>query len=288
MTLTEIRTKIDVLDGELVTLLNERMRLVSEVGQVKQARGQAIFAPEREELLLQALEEKNRGPLSRIGLRAIYREILSASRANQRRLRILYIGSEISQSFLAARLRFGASDCYRGETQWAEVARALEEKEAEVAVIPRSMLLTALTKPKGEKHFQNGLRVCGEIHLLRVMQPSDLAVDQLGMDLAKWQGPHQFFILAHTQGLPQVIHKSLFTVTIPGLDLTKLKIRPEASLNGQLLRSEMMIATKTRSRHFCEVEGTSSEAEALTWGQQRWGPQAVSCFLGAYPLAQHD
>src|SRR5438094_889160 len=60
MTLPEIRKKIDALDAKLIALLNERADLVHEVGQLKKRDGLAIYAPEREEQLLQSLVQMSK------------------------------------------------------------------------------------------------------------------------------------------------------------------------------------------------------------------------------------
>src|ERR1700679_4138368 len=104
MNLQGVRAKIDKIDLQVVDLLNERMSLGLEIGKLKREGGHSVFAPEREEALLQALEERNTGPLGRVGLRAIYREILSSSRASQSKLRIIYLGNEHFHGFLAARM----------------------------------------------------------------------------------------------------------------------------------------------------------------------------------------
>src|SRR5258707_12262789 len=54
LSLDEIRKKIDEIDSELLRLLNDRADLVHEVGLVKKEAGLSIYAPEREESLLQS------------------------------------------------------------------------------------------------------------------------------------------------------------------------------------------------------------------------------------------
>ena len=80
---------------QILKLLNERADLVHEVGLVKRAEGTEIYAPEREEAVLRALTEKNtelKGRLPEKSIRAIYREIMSASLALEKDLTIAYFG----------------------------------------------------------------------------------------------------------------------------------------------------------------------------------------------------
>ena len=66
MDLPEIRLKIDAVDEQIIRLLNERADLVHEVGLIKKAQGQPIYAPEREEQVLRALAAKAREMKSRL------------------------------------------------------------------------------------------------------------------------------------------------------------------------------------------------------------------------------
>src|ERR1700729_2825253 len=113
MKLPEIRRKIDALDEQLLKLLNERADLVHEVGLVKRAEGTEIYAPEREETVLRSLTEKNlelKGRLPEKSIRAIYREIMSASLALEKDLTIAYFGPEATNTHQAARSKFGPSE----------------------------------------------------------------------------------------------------------------------------------------------------------------------------------
>src|SRR2546430_15299678 len=112
MTLSEIRKKIDELDSKLLELLNARADLVHEVGLLKKQNNAAIYAPEREEQLLQALVKKSKGKLPEKAIRAIYREIMSASYALEKGLTIAYFGPENTNTHQAARQKFGASVDY--------------------------------------------------------------------------------------------------------------------------------------------------------------------------------
>jgi chorismate mutase/prephenate dehydratase len=49
MSLTELRNKINQLDKKLVELLNERARIVVEIGNLKKRSGQRVYAPASDE-----------------------------------------------------------------------------------------------------------------------------------------------------------------------------------------------------------------------------------------------
>jgi chorismate mutase-like protein len=144
MEIKTLRKKIDALDTQLLKLLNDRTRLATQVGRLKVALGQRVFAPDREEHLLRQLESKNRGPMPNASLRAIYREIMSSSRASQGDLAIAYLGGEGSATWAAARHRFGTSSTYRPCASFAAVVRVLQHHQAESAVVSRSDLVRYL------------------------------------------------------------------------------------------------------------------------------------------------
>ncbi|NBC10840.1 MAG: prephenate dehydratase [Planctomycetes bacterium] len=109
--LAPLRQRIDQLDQQLVELLNERAKVVVEVGKVKrQVPGAGkIYAPERERRVLEQVRKHNHGPLPDSCLEGIWRELMSGSFALERPLRIGYLGPPGSFSHLAAKAKFGSS-----------------------------------------------------------------------------------------------------------------------------------------------------------------------------------
>lgn len=150
------------MDLRLLKLLNQRTKQAAEIGRIKRAKGQAVFSPEREESLLQRLERHNRGPLDNQGLRAIYYEVFSSSRAHQKQLSIACLGQKHSDCYLAARSRFGSSDQYFPMLRFSEIIRKLKKRAIDVAVIPADVLIQETSQPK--VHWLREIQVCGEIH----------------------------------------------------------------------------------------------------------------------------
>jgi chorismate mutase/prephenate dehydratase len=105
--LRNLRSHIDKLDLQILKLVNERAALAAEVGRVKNDQSSEVFNPAREEEVYQSVLEANKGPLDENTVRAVFREIMSGSRALQRVLKVAYLGPEYSFSYLAAVERFG-------------------------------------------------------------------------------------------------------------------------------------------------------------------------------------
>jgi chorismate mutase / prephenate dehydratase len=92
MSLEELRNKIDEIDHQLVRLLNERARVVVEIGKLKTKTDKPVYAPEREKAVFAKITKANEGPLPNRCLVAIWRELMSGSFVLERSLRIGYLG----------------------------------------------------------------------------------------------------------------------------------------------------------------------------------------------------
>jgi chorismate mutase/prephenate dehydratase len=165
MNLPQIRQQIDKIDAQLLDLLNARTRLAEEVGRVKRASGQAVFAPDREEVLLRVLAKKNPGPLDTAALRAIYREILSASRSRQKRLQIGYFGTEGSYCHQAATGRFGSGDAYLACPTIPEVFALLHREDIDACVVPVENSIEGGVNATYDMLVSTPAVICGEIYL---------------------------------------------------------------------------------------------------------------------------
>ena len=168
MDLKELRARIDAVDTELIRLLNERADLVHGVGEFKKARGLEIYAPEREEQLLASLTAKNAargGRLPASGLRAIWREIMSASLALEKDLAIAYFGPEATWTHQAAREKFGASVRYLAQGSIAEVFAAVARGRADYGVVPVENSTEGAVTHTLDVFIESDLRICAQLAL---------------------------------------------------------------------------------------------------------------------------
>lgn len=79
--LQSLRSEVDVINLQILELLNKRARTVSEIGKVQQQMGTSFYDPQREAIMLTALEQSNKGPFSNEAIKALFREIFRASMA---------------------------------------------------------------------------------------------------------------------------------------------------------------------------------------------------------------
>jgi chorismate mutase len=84
MTIEELRSRIDVLDRQLVELLNERARAALTIGHLKAATSLPVYEPNREKTVYGNVHAANKGPLPDIELTHIYERIIDVMRALQR------------------------------------------------------------------------------------------------------------------------------------------------------------------------------------------------------------
>jgi chorismate mutase/prephenate dehydratase len=131
-----LREQIDRLDAKILTLVNRRARLASRIGHAKCQDGASAYIPSREQQIFARLATLNQGPLANEAIQAIYREIISASRALEQRLRIAYFGPEATFTHMAAREQFGSQATFIPVATIPQVFAEVERGEADYGVVP--------------------------------------------------------------------------------------------------------------------------------------------------------
>jgi chorismate mutase-like protein len=91
--LAACRDRIDEVDRRILALLNERTRIVEEIGGIKRAVELPIYEPRREDEVFRNVTEQNRGPLTAEAVRRIFERIIDEMRVVQR-TRMESAGSE--------------------------------------------------------------------------------------------------------------------------------------------------------------------------------------------------
>ena len=69
--LEEFRSRIDAVDRSILLLLNERTKVVEEIGRVKQRAELPIYEPRREDQVFDNVVRHNTGPLTEQSVRRI-------------------------------------------------------------------------------------------------------------------------------------------------------------------------------------------------------------------------
>lgn len=134
--LEDLRSHIKIIDEKLVGLLNERARLSQDIGMIKAGEGRQAYDPAQEIRVFDHLTELNGGPLTKISLQAIFREIISASRSLQEPLLVTCLGPEASFTHLAAERHFGSTTNFSCQGTIIGVFQEVQKGKARIGVVP--------------------------------------------------------------------------------------------------------------------------------------------------------
>jgi len=165
MTLDKMRNKIDMLDRKLINLLNLRAEITKNIGKEKINTGKCIYSPEREMQVLRRVSFLNKGPLKKSALEAIYREIMSASLALEKLLKIAYMGPQASFSNLAALKRFGLQMSYVACGGIPEVFLEVERGAADYGVVPVENSIEGAVTHTLDMLVDSDLKICSQVIL---------------------------------------------------------------------------------------------------------------------------
>ena len=190
--LTALRGSIDKIDAQLVQLMNERARVAQEIGKLKAADGADVFSAGREAAVLTKIVEANPGPLDQRAVRAIFRELMSGSRALQRALRIAFLGPEYSFSHLAAIEQFGSSVEYVPLANIAAVFEVVNRGHADLGMVPIENSTDGRVADTLDMFLRLPLKICAEVSL-RIHQNllSRSGLGDIQRVYSKWQALSQ-------------------------------------------------------------------------------------------------
>ncbi|HNV85346.1 MAG TPA: prephenate dehydratase [Candidatus Omnitrophota bacterium] len=158
-----IRQKIDRLDDEIVSLLNQRTQYALEIGKVKAEKGSETYAPDRESEVYYRLSQLSSKYLPPEALKAIYREVMSATLALERPLKIAYLGPEATFTHLASLSKFGSSVGYTSCASISDVFTEVEKKQADYGVVPIENSTEGAVSHTLDMFIDSDLKICSEI-----------------------------------------------------------------------------------------------------------------------------
>ncbi len=165
MKIEAIRKQIDALDKKIIELLNSRAELAKEIGKIKKGQQNEIYISAREKDVLEKAKKANKGPLDNEHIFAIFREIMSASLALEKPLKVAYLGPASTFTHQAAISRFGSSIEYEPCETIKDVFDKVEKKEADYGVVPAENSTEGSVNPTLDELMNTPLKICAEIYL---------------------------------------------------------------------------------------------------------------------------
>jgi chorismate mutase/prephenate dehydratase len=159
----ELREEIDALDDQILSLLNRRARAAIDVGKIKEDQNLRFYVPEREVGILRRLTAKNPGPFPNEALKAIYREIISASLSLEKPLSVAFLGPKATFTHLACLKHFGESADYVAQINVSGVFDAVERGNADFGVVPIENSSEGIVSNTLDMFVDHNLLISGEI-----------------------------------------------------------------------------------------------------------------------------
>ena len=77
------RREIDEVDVRILELLNQRTRVVEEIGRIKRSLAMPIYEPRREDQVFRNVTDNNQGPLPADAVKRIFERIIDEMRRVQ-------------------------------------------------------------------------------------------------------------------------------------------------------------------------------------------------------------
>lgn len=170
--LADIRTRIDAIDVQLLTLISDRAKCAQAVAAIKlaaarEAGGEApmFYRPEREAQVLRAIQQSNPGPLPDDYIARIFREIMSSCLALEQPLSVAYLGPAGTYTQAAALKHFGQSALPQALPSIGAVFRSVEDRHCDFAVVPVENSTEGMVGQTLDCFLESPLQIVGEVEL---------------------------------------------------------------------------------------------------------------------------
>ncbi len=191
--LADLRVRIDALDQQLLSLLNQRAEVAEQVGEVKKREGTPFFRPDRVAQVIEKIQTANPGPLKNEHVAAIWREIMSACLALEAPQRVAVLGPAGTFCEQAAIEFFGGAADLMYCANFDEVFHATAAGSAQYGVVGVENSVEGVVTRSLDLFLHTPTHVVGEVSLL--VRHNLLRTSQSMDDIE--------VVLAHPQALAQ-------------------------------------------------------------------------------------
>jgi len=153
---------VDQIDLQILKLLQQRNKLARRIGEAKRRHHGLVYVPERERELLRRLAKLSRGKLPATAITAIFREILSSSRAEQGQAAIGLLQSSAPGILWPARACFGACDKFLSRKTWSQLAEELKKGSLALVLLTGADLGRILKSSRVRRQFCEQVSIVGD------------------------------------------------------------------------------------------------------------------------------
>ncbi len=167
--LARLRDAIDAIDVEILAALNERARLVQQVGEEKRTRRAPIYVAGRERDLIARLKQRNDGPFPTDAIGHVFTEIISATRSLEEVVRVAFLGPEGTFSHQAVARQFGTQIDRMPAGTVREVFHLTQQGKAHYGVVAVENTTEGAVAETFDALVESELSICGEL-MLQVTQ----------------------------------------------------------------------------------------------------------------------
>ncbi len=227
--LKAIRDQIDTIDSGWLRLINERIALAKQVGEIKKAQNDSrqggedgktavvIYRPEREAQVIRRLIEENQGDISDDQINILCREIMSICRGAEALMRVAVLGPEGTFTEMAALQQFGSSVDIDQKARIDQVFSAVELGDANYGVVPVENSTEGIVSATADLLVSTSLYIAGEIYL--PIHQALLGVNAEYSEIKK--------IYSHAQSLSQC--RLWLLEHLPGVEVEAVSSNAEAA-----------------------------------------------------------
>jgi len=232
-TLDQLRERIDALDEQIQSLLNERASCAQHVAEAKRGddADAVYYRPEREAEVLRKVRERNKGPLPDDEIARLFREIMSACLALEQPLTVAYLGPEGTYTQAAALKHFGHSVKLKSMSAIDEIFREVEAGSADFGVVPVENSSEGAINHTLDMFIRSTLKICGDVELRIHHQ---LMGNGGSIDAVK-------SVHAHQQALAQC--REWLDANLPGVERIAVSSNAEAARQASEDKSVAAIAS---------------------------------------------
>ncbi len=164
MALEEKRKKIDKIDSEILSLLQQRLRIAKKIAKAKAEKGKPVFIPSREADVLNSLLRK-RGNIPAKSVKSVFSEIIAMTRAAEKPMAIAYLGPKTTFTHAAALKKFGPTVELAAHESIPSVFNSVEKGEADYGVVPIENSIEGTVSHTLDMFLDSNLNIVAEIML---------------------------------------------------------------------------------------------------------------------------